>query len=98
MFRRVLVSLVLGLAVTFALIGLAYVLDDAGYESASRVILWPNSILQSLVPGTDIGTAEHPVLEGSPLNVLAFYASIPLGALVCGCLFFFLVPRLRWRP
>jgi hypothetical protein len=84
MFKLALVAASLGVLVTFALIGVAFVADDAGYESLARVLMWPNAFLQSITPVNEIGTAAHQFSEGTPLNVAAFYVSIPLGFVVYG--------------
>ena len=82
--KRVVLAIALGVVTTFALIGLAFVADDLGFESFARALVWPNTLLQSFAPSNNIGTLEHPVLEGTPLNALAFCASIPLGVLIYG--------------
>jgi len=82
--KRVLLAIALGVVTTFAVIGLAFVADDLGFESFARALAWPNTLLQSLTPSNNIGTLDHPVTEGTPLNALAFYASIPLGVLIYG--------------
>ena len=65
MVKRVLIAMVYGVVVTFSLLGLSVVLDDMGYESAARALFWQNGALQALVPPINIGSANHPVLEGS---------------------------------
>jgi len=80
--KRVLVAIALGVLITFALIGLALAAASAGLDSLAKVLFWQNSLLQSLAPLGNIGTVEHPVYEGTPLNFLAFLASIPLGFLI----------------
>jgi len=40
--------------------------------------------LQAAVPLNSIGTAQEPVYEGTPLNLIAFVASIPLGFIIYG--------------
>src|SRR5580693_2408104 len=94
--KRVIQSIGIGIVATFAMIGLAFVVDDAGYEDFAQYLNWPNLLLQNLAPPHNIGTADHHFLEGSPLNVLAFYASIPFGTLIYGCVAF-VTFRLRRR-
>jgi len=79
------------------LLALAFGIGSAGYDGAARAIFWQNSLLQASVGGHEIGTPEKPILEATPLNLFAFYASIPLGVAIYGCLGFFLIPRLRRR-
>ena len=78
--------MVLGLLATLALNVLAYVADYLGCPLLSNVLIWPNALLQSLIPLHNIGTAERPIMEGTPLNFLAFIASIPFGWLVYSCI------------
>ena len=92
--KRALMAVGIGTTTALALIGLAAVVDELGYESAARILVWPNAWLQSLVPTHNIGTAEHSVLEGSPLNELAFVASVVVAAIVYSMLAFAIVPRL----
>ena len=61
--KRVLVAVGIGTTAAFTLVGLAAVVDELGYESAAPILVWPNALLQSLVPPHNIGTPEHPVLE-----------------------------------
>lgn len=82
--RKVLIATAFGVVVTFALLGLAFAADATGHPDIARVLFWHNSILQSLIPLNNIGTPAHPVYEGTPLNLLAFYTSIPLGFLIYG--------------
>jgi hypothetical protein len=68
----------LGLLLTLVLYGAAYCAFEAGAETASRALSWPNSLLQSLVPCNWIGTVDQPFCEGTPLNLGAYLASFPL--------------------
>jgi hypothetical protein len=76
---RILKALALGALATLALFGLSAVAADAGQTFLSRALFWQNTLLQALVPMNNIGTTEHPVYEGSPLNVVAYFLSFPLG-------------------
>jgi hypothetical protein len=51
-------------------------------HSAAYLLFWQNTLLQSVVPLHNIGTPERPIYEGTPLNILAYLASYPLGAVV----------------
>jgi hypothetical protein len=77
--RRCLLALAVGVVATLVLLALAFLADACDLDGVARALFWQNSLLQSLVPLGNMGTAEHPVYEGSPLNFLAFLASIPLG-------------------
>jgi hypothetical protein len=77
--RRFLLALGGGVLATFVLLALAFLAGAYDMDWLARALFWQNSLLQSLVPLGDIGTPGKPVHEGSPLNLLAFLASIPLG-------------------
>ena len=82
--KRVLLASGLGVLVTIVLFGFAFAAGDAGHESLARILFWQNSLLQMLAPLGNMGTPEHPIYEGTPLNFLAFVASFPLGFAVYG--------------
>jgi hypothetical protein len=84
MIRRILLAGAIGVLATAAMLALSFVTDTFGFPLLSRGLLWQNSLLQALVPLANIGTTDHPIYEGSPLNLLAFVASIPLGIIVYG--------------
>jgi hypothetical protein len=79
--RNLLLALVAAIAVTFGLLGGAYVTSES-HEAIARALYWQGYWLQSLVPAPNIGTAEHPLYEATPVHVVAFFAGIPLGILV----------------
>jgi hypothetical protein len=80
--RTILLALFIGIVTTLSLLALAYGFDSLGYPKISYLIFWQNSILQSFCPLINIGTPENPLYEGTPLNFLAFIASIPFGILI----------------
>ena len=82
--KTVLTSIAIGIVVTLILLASAFGFDAIGYPQVSRIVFWQNDLLQSLVPLHNIGTEEQPVYEGTPLNYLAFLASIPFGFVVYG--------------
>lgn len=82
--RKVTIAIAIGVVVTLTLLGLAFAADAAGHHGIASALFWHNSLLQSLMPLNNIGTAAHPVYEGTPLNFLAFCASIPLGVFIYG--------------
>jgi hypothetical protein len=84
--KRVTIAIVLGFLATFGLNVLGYVADHLGYSLLSNVLTWPNALFQSLIPPHNIGTAESPIIVGTPLNFLAFIASIPFAWLVYSCI------------
>lgn len=74
----------IGILITMLLLALAFGVDSLGYPNVSSALFWQNALLQSLCPTMNIGTPDHPVYEGTPLNFLAFIASIPLGFIIYG--------------
>lgn len=78
----VLISLGIGIVVTIVLTTAASLSYDLGAELATRILSWPNTLLQSLVSPHNIGTPEKPVYEGTAFNVLAYFASFPLSVIV----------------
>lgn len=82
MIRRILLAIVIGVLVTAAMLVLSFAADSFGFTSLSTGLLWQNMLLQSFAPLGNMGTLEHPVYEGTPLNLLAFLASIPLGVII----------------
>lgn len=83
---RIALAALIGVVSAFALLGASVYVDELGFTSLARLLAWPNGWLQSLVPPHNVGTAAHPVMEGSPLNAVAFAASVPLGALAYGAI------------
>ena len=98
MTKRLVLSAAIGIVMAFAFLGVSVYVEDLGFESLAKVFLWPNGLLQLLAPPHNIGTPEHVVLEGSPLNDLAFTTSVPLAALVYGAIAFFILPRVKRVP
>jgi hypothetical protein len=84
MIKRIMLAGLIGVAVTLLLIAMSFAADDAGHETLSNVLFWQNWLLQALVPAPDIGTAEHPFAEGTPLTFIAWFASVPLGFVIYG--------------
>lgn len=82
MSKRILISIAVGVLATATLIVLSFTAHSFGLTSLGDALFWQNTLLQSLAPLHNIGTSTHPVYEGTPLNLLAFLASIPLGILI----------------
>ena len=97
MFKQILIAALIGIAIAFACLGLSVYSEELGLGFLSDAFAWPNTLLQLLVPAHNIGTAERPMLEGSPLNFLAFLASVPLGAFVYSVIAFVWLRRRRAR-
>ena len=78
-----------GISVTLALFGLSYVATSFGFTQLAHVLYWQGWGLQFLVPCHDIGTIGKPFCEGSPLDVVAFFAGIPLGFVLYSAVAYF---------
>src|SRR4051812_23008156 len=81
---RVVLAMAPGLLVTIVTCAVSFALNGGGFESTSEAIFWPNTFLQHLLPAPNIGTPDHPVYEGTPLNFLACVASFPLAVIFYG--------------
>ena len=80
--RRVLLSVACGTGFTAITALAASVAYSSGAEFLSRLLFWPNSLLQLAVPCNNIGTSAQPMCEGTPINILAYLVSFPLAMLV----------------
>lgn len=78
--KRISIAIGVGGLATLIMGVAARVASNFGAESLAQYLFWPNALTQSLVPCIQIGTPQHPVCEGTPLNFLAFLASIALSA------------------
>lgn len=83
----------IGIALTAAMKSAAYFAYDAGAEGLAHTLTWANTLLHYAVPCNDIGTATEPFCEGTPLNLLAYFASFPLSLTVYSLLAYGLVLR-----
>ena len=84
--RHALLSVFCGIALTSITALAATVAADAQFEDISQVLFWPNSLLQIVAPCHNIGSPARPMCEGSPLNVLAYFVSLPLAVIVYSAL------------
>jgi hypothetical protein len=93
-----LLAIAVGTAVALLAAAGSYLAFYAGAESLSEILLWPNTVLQDLVPVVyglpNIGTPGHPLYEGTPVNILAFFISFPLAILAYSIAAYVF---LRWR-
>ena len=92
-----LMAIGVGVLLTVVLTGAAYYSYAAGAQNVSRALFWLNSLLQGLVFCNDIGTPEHPMCEGTPLNVLAYGASFPLSVAVYAAIAYVFIRRRTLR-
>lgn len=82
--RSFLIAGLIGVLVTLLLLAGSYLADSSGHTAVAQALFWQNGLLQSSIPLHNIGTPEKPIYEGTPLNVLGFLASVPLGFLIYG--------------
>lgn len=95
--KRALIAIAVGFLATLALNVLAFVADKLGFPLISSLLIWPNTILQSLTPMYNIGTAQRPVMEGTPLNFFAFIVSILMSWLVYSLITYVFLSTLKGR-
>jgi hypothetical protein len=89
--KRTFLALLAGIAITA--VALTVFIQSRG-NAISLIVLWPLPLLARFVPHGNIGTAEHPVYEGSPLDLFAAL----IGLAVSGCFYGGLVYAiLVWR-
>ena len=81
MIKRVMLAIAIGIVATAALVVLSFAADSHGFTSLAHALFWQNTLLQGFAPLGNVGTSAHPMREGSPLNFLAFLASIPVGVI-----------------
>lgn len=91
-------SLAIGIAVTLALTAAASLTYDVGAEFTTRLLSWPNTLLQSMIAPHNIGTTEKPVYEGTPLNLLAYFASFPLSICIYTLVAYLLISLRKSKP
>ena len=84
--RPLLILSAFGVGILFTALtaAVSYFASQAGAELVSEILFWPNTLTQSLVPLHNIGIAAHPLFEGTPLNIAAFFVSLPLAVLLYG--------------
>jgi hypothetical protein len=75
--KRLLLSILCGLLITAALTVIAF--SDKTSDNTARILLWQVMLLAQHVPHGNIGTPEHPVYEGSPLDLVPVFLGVPLG-------------------
>ena len=87
------IAIGVGIAVAAGLQAASYWAYQFTDERLAHILNWPNAILQSLVPCNNVGSGEQRVCEGTPINVLAYIASLPIGVAVYS---FIAYVSLRW--
>lgn len=92
---QAILAVVIGLLLTVGCAAIAYLAHGVGAELTARVFFWQNTVLQSFIPPLNIGTPERPIYEGTALNILAYFASFPVGAGVYSVIAY--ITLSRWR-
>ena len=82
--RNLAASTIIGISVTLLFLAGSFIADAYGHNNLARLLFWHNEVLQNLIPHHNIGTPENPIYEGTPLNILGFFFSIPLGFAIYG--------------
>ncbi len=70
--RLILPSVVIGIGISALLQVLALIAYKAGHPLVTQLLDWPNTVIQAAVS------------DGSSVNLLAYFASLPLGVAVYG--------------
>lgn len=83
---RILSAVAIGTLTTAAFMALSCVFASLGIPTLDRYLFWQNDLLQGALLLINVGSETCPIYEGSPLNFLAFLASVPLGIVVYGTL------------
>jgi len=91
--KHVLMAVGLGVLLTVVFTASAKAAYEAGATFVSKLLLWPNTLLQSLVPCLNIGSPEAPFCEGTPLHLLVFGASELLSVAVYASIAYILIRR-----
>jgi len=61
----------------------------------AKVLYWQGYLLQNSIPAPNLGTPEHPMYEGTPIHVVAFFMGIPAGVIFYSLLAYVAVILLR---
>jgi hypothetical protein len=91
MTQRLVLSIALGALLALATFGLAYAASEAGWARTAYFLYWQGYGLVTLLPCNDMGMPGQRVCEGTPLDMVAFLAGIPIGMLVYASAIFFLL-------
>jgi hypothetical protein len=97
MIKRILLAFAIGVLATAVLFALSFAADSFGFTTLANGLLWQNTLLQSFAPLGNMGTPEHPIYEGTPLNFVAFLASVPLGIVVYSVMAYAALSMVRRR-
>jgi hypothetical protein len=85
----------IGVLVTAGTGAASFLFSSRGADSIGELVFWPNTVLQALTPAPNIGTPDHPLYEGTPLNLLAFLASFPFTVILYGFVAYVFLRRFK---
>ena len=74
--------LAVGTIITLSTFGFSYVASELKLIKLSHILYWQGWWLQTFIPCLNIGTAENPACEGTPLNLVVFFLGIPFGIIL----------------
>ncbi len=75
------------IGVAFTALGFVAAFFTAG-SNLEHLFYWQGYLLQNLIPAPNVGTAQHPAYEATPLHVVAFFLGLPVGVVVYSLLSF----------
>jgi hypothetical protein len=81
-------SLTIGTVITLSTFCFSYAASTSKFIGLSHVLYWQGWWLQTFIPCLNIGTAENPFCEGTPLNLVVFFLGIPFGIVLYSLLAF----------
>jgi len=85
-------ALVVGTGLTTLGVLLTTMMDA---EWVRWIFLLPWALLGTLLPHPNIGTPEHPIYEGTPLDLFATVIGLPMSALMNMVIAYFVMCRFR---
>ena len=66
-----------GLILTVTLTAVAF--SGSVSRNTARILLWQCMFLAQGMPRGNIGSPEHPIYEGTPLDIIPVFVGVPLG-------------------
>ena len=84
-------SLKIGAALTALDIGAAQLASACGKPGLASFVYWPNTIIQAFLPCVPMDVSGENHCEGTLLNVVAFWASIPISAVIYSTIAFLIM-------
>jgi hypothetical protein len=75
-------SLKIGALLTALDMGAAQLASAIGKPGVASFVYWPNAIIQAFLPCVPMDVSGKHYCEGTPLNVIAFWTSIPVSVVL----------------